>query len=171
MKVTIITVCKNAQDTIEPTLKSVFSQTYKNIEYIIIDGKSTDRTLDIVNIYKDKISKVVSGQDRGIYDAMNKGINKSTGDILYFLNAGDQLFSKETISNIVKVFVESNTEIVYGDIATCESINQKQFILRRQNHVSKSYLVHDTIYHQSIFAKKSIFNKYGTFSTKYAIAS
>lgn len=171
MRITIISVCKNAQDTIEATIKSVLSQDYKNIEYIIVDGKSTDKTLDIINKYKNKINTIVSEPDEGLYYAMNKGIEKSTGDILYFLNSGDRLWSKDTVSNIVKVFTDSNSDIVYGDIALCESLNQKQYILRRQNHVNNFFLAHDTIYHQSIFAKRSVFKKYGTFSTKYSIAA
>lgn len=171
MKVTIITVCKNAEDSIEATIKSVLSQNYKNIEYIIIDGKSTDKTLGIINKYKKRISAIVSEPDNGIYSAMNKGIGRSKGDILYFLNSGDQLFSKDTVSHIVKAFIDSNSDIVYGDIALCESLNQKQYILRRQSHASKYFLAHDTIYHQSIFVKKRLFEKYGTFSTKYSIAA
>lgn len=169
MKVTIITVCKNAQGTIEATIKSVLSQNYKNIEYIVIDGKSTDKTLNILHKYKNQISAIVSESDHGLYFAMNKGIAKSTGDILYFLNSGDQLFDNNTISNIVKVFKKTNSDIVYGDIELYESGNQVKRILRRQDHVSNFYLVHDTIYHQSIFAKKHIFKKYGKFDTRYKL--
>lgn len=171
MKVTIITVCKNAEDSIEATIKSVLSQNYKNIEYIIIDGKSTDKTLGIINKYKKRISTIVSEPDGGIYFAMNKGIEKSTGDILYFLNSGDQLFKNTTISNIVTVFKKNKTDVVYGDMALYEADKLNRLIIRRQNHVSKFMLAHDTIYHQSIFAKKKIFEKYGKFSEKYTIAA
>lgn len=171
MKVTIITVCKNAQATIETTIKSVLSQDYKNIEYIIIDGKSTDKTVDIINQYKNKISTFISEKDDGIYYAMNEGIEQSTGDILYFLNSGDQLFSNNTILNIVKVFKKNNADFVYGDIALCEVDNPKKLIVRRQNSVSNYFLAHDTIYHQSIFVKKGIFEKYGKFLTKYKLAA
>lgn len=169
MKVTIITVCKNAQDTIEATIKSVLYQDYKNIEYIIIDGKSIDKTLGIINKYKKKISTIVSEEDSGIYFAMNKGIEKSTGDILYFLNSGDLLFNTNVISSVVKVFNKTNSSIVYGDIELYESGNQVKLILRRQNHVNNFFLVHGTIYHQSIFAKKYIFEKYGKFDTRYKL--
>ena len=171
MKVSIITVCKNAQGTIEQTIKSVISQDYKNIEYLIIDGKSTDKTLDIVNKYKSKISVIVSEPDNGLYYAMNKGLEKSTGDIIYFLNSGDLLFNRHTISNIVNVFKKNNADVVYGDIALYESDNPKKLILRRQNRVNDFFLIHDTIYHQSIFAKKYIFEKYGKFDTRYKLAA
>lgn len=169
MKVSIITVCKNAQNTIEQTIKSVISQNYNNIEYLIIDGKSTDKTLNIIKRYKSKISTIISEPDEGLYYAMNKGVEKSTGDIIYLLNSGDLLFSRHTISNIVKVFKKNNSDVVYGDIALYESNNPKKLILRRQNHVSNFFLVHDTIYHQSIFTKKYIFEKYGKFDTQYKL--
>ncbi len=89
MKVSIITVCKNAEDTIEQTIKSVLSQTYKNIEYIIIDGKSEDNTLKIISKYKKFISHFIAQKDKGIYDAMNNGISLVSGNILLFLNAND----------------------------------------------------------------------------------
>lgn len=169
MKVSVITVSKNAQETIERTIKSVISQNYKDIEYLIVDGKSTDKTLDIVNKYKDKIDVIVSEPDGGIYYAMNKGIEKSTGDIIYFLNSGDLLFNRHTISNIVKVFKKNNSDIIYGDIALYESDNRKKLILRRQNRVSSFFLVRDTIYHQSIFVKKYIFERYGKFDLQYKL--
>ena len=171
MKVTIITVCKNAQDTIEETIKSVASQDYKDIEYLIIDGKSTDETLKIINKYKNKIDNIISEPDKGIYYAMNKGIKRSTGDLVYFLNSGDLFFDKNTVSNVVKLFSKNNSDIIYGDIALYEFGNPKKLILRRQNHVSDFFLAHDTIYHQSIFTKRGIFEKYGKFCTKYKLSA
>ena len=100
-KISIITVSYNAVATIEQTILSVINQTYENIEYIIIDGGSTDGTIDIIKKYKDKISYWVSEQDNGIYDAMNKGIDVATGDYIQFLNADDCLVNKEIIK-IVK---------------------------------------------------------------------
>ena len=163
MKVSIITVCKNAQDTIEQTIKSVISQTYNNIEYLIIDGKSTDKTLDIVNKYKNKISGIISEPDGGLYYAMNKGIEKSTGDIIYFLNAGDLLFDRNTVSNVINIFKKKKTYIVYGDVAFYNSDIPMKLILRRQNNVNNIFLTYGTISHQSIFAKRNIFKKYGKF--------
>lgn len=90
-KFSIITVTYNAENVLEDTIQSVITQTYKNVEYIIVDGKSTDKTMEIVGRYKEHIHTVVSERDKGLYDAMNKGIALATGDYVCFLNAGDEL--------------------------------------------------------------------------------
>jgi glycosyltransferase involved in cell wall biosynthesis len=115
-KISIITVCFNAEKTIEETIKSVLSQTYKNIEYIIVDGKSTDSTLKIVGKYKKKISKIVSEKDKGLYDAMNKGVRKASGEIIYFLNADDVLVDKHVIREVMEEFEREELDLVYGDV-------------------------------------------------------
>ena len=99
-KTSIITVCYNSVKTIEDTIQSVISQTYSNIEYIIIDGKSSDNTLDIVNKYKTHIAKIVSEQDNGLYDAINKGIDLATGEIIAILNSDDIYEDNLVIENI-----------------------------------------------------------------------
>lgn len=171
MKVSIITVCKNAQDTIGRTIQSVISQDYQDIEYLIIDGDSSDKTLNIVNQYRRKIDIVISEPDKGLYYAMNKGIDKSTGDIIYFLNAGDMLFKTNTISKVVKAFEKNHVDIIYGDIALYNPGQPQKLILRSQKNVNDFFLVHDTIYHQSIFTKKHIFVKYGKFNTQYKLSA
>ena len=100
-KLSIVTVVKNSSNTIEKTIKSVLSQNYKNFEYIIIDGGSNDGTLEIVQKYKDRISKIISENDYGIWDAMNKGINLAEGDIIGFLNSGD-IYYQHTFFNVNK---------------------------------------------------------------------
>lgn len=169
MKVSIITVCKNAQDTIERTIKSVISQTYNNIEYLIIDGKSTDKTLDIVNKYQNKISTIVSESDSGIYYAMNKGVRKSTGDIVYFLNSGDLLFNKDTISDVAKLFKEKNSNVLYGDVLLYDENNPEGLNIEQHKNINKFYLAHDGIYHQAMFVKKDLFEKYGKFNTRFKL--
>lgn len=171
MKVSVITVCKNAQDTIEETIKSIVSQTYKNIEYLIIDGKSTDKTLDIIDKYKSRINTFISEPDDGIYYAMNKGIRKSTGEIVYFLNAGDLFFRKGTVSKIVKLFKSKKVDIIYGDIILFDPHSPKNNVVKCYRHVDKVFLAHWSIYHQALFAKKSVFDKYGAFDTKYKLAA
>ena len=94
MKISLITVCKNSKDSIERTIQSVLSQTYKNIEYIIIDGASSDGTLSIINNYKNKVSLIISENDNGVYDAMNKGLKHANGDIIGFINADDFFANK-----------------------------------------------------------------------------
>jgi glycosyltransferase involved in cell wall biosynthesis len=171
MKVSIITVCKNSQDTIERTIKSVVSQTCKDIEYLIIDGKSSDKTLGIVNKYKNNIDIIISKPDKGLYYAMNKGIERSSGDIIYFLNSGDLLFDKNTVLKIIKIFKSRKSDIVYGDVAFYNPHNLNKLILRRQNCVDRFFLGHGTISHQSIFTRRNLFEKFGKFDTQYKLAA
>jgi glycosyltransferase involved in cell wall biosynthesis len=114
-KISIITVVYNASSLLERTIKSVLAQTYSTIEYIIIDGGSTDGTLNIIEKYKNKIAQTHSGKDRGIYDAMNKALKDASGDYVLFLNAGDELYSNETIA---KVFASApEADVYYGNTA------------------------------------------------------
>lgn len=115
VKVSIVTVSFNAEKTIEETIKSVAKQTYKNIEYLIIDGASKDNTLKIVNKYKKYIDVIVSEKDKGLYDAMNKGARKASGDLVYFLNADDVLKDKEVISDVAKAY-EKGLDFIYGQV-------------------------------------------------------
>lgn len=169
LKVSIITVCLNAEKTIERTIQSVTNQTYSNIEYIIIDGKSTDKTLEIINRYKDKISTIFSEKDHGIYDAMNKGIKLACGDVIYFLNAGDYLHDFSIVEKIVSVFTEDNSlDMVYGDVMCYDECGQKEYY--KSSYISDRYTLFTRgIWHQSIFARKSVFNKFGNFNLKYSI--
>ena len=114
LKISVVTVCYNAVSTIEETILSVLNQTYDNIEYIIIDGGSTDGTVDIIKKYADRLAYWVSESDKGIYDAMNKGIDAATGDYINFMNAGDTFFNNNTLSQIEKE-INPVYEIVYGD--------------------------------------------------------
>ena len=117
MKISIITVAYNSAKTIEDTIKSVLSQNYVDIEYIIIDGKSSDATLDIVNTYHQNISRVISETDQGIYDAMNKGIKVATGQIIGFLNSDDVFENKNVLSLIADQFNrDQSISVVYGDL-------------------------------------------------------
>lgn len=111
--ISIITVCYNAAGTIEHTILSVLSQTWKNIEYIIVDGASTDATLAIIGKYRNQIARVISEKDKGLYDAMNKGLQQATGDYLLFLNADDVLYAPDTLE---KAFGDCvNADVIYGE--------------------------------------------------------
>lgn len=114
MKITVVTVCRNAADCIEPTLRSVVEQTYPDIEYIVIDGASTDGTLDIVKRYSDRIAKIVSEPDKGIYDAMNKAIRLAKGEYINFMNAGDTFTSPTAVAEVAER-IAPGCDVVYGD--------------------------------------------------------
>ena len=151
-KISIITVSYNAASTIEATILSVIKQTYPLIEYIIIDGKSTDRTLDIIKKYNKNISFWISEKDGGIYDAMNKGLKIATGDYLLFLGADDRLFSEQTIESIISKLQEE--EVYYGDcyMTTIRKVYWAKF--------NRYKLAIGNICHQSIFYPKKIYKNY-----------
>ena len=116
MKVTVVTAVLNDAGHIEQTILSVISQTNIEIEYIIVDGGSKDGTLELIGKYKDKISLLISEPDRGVYDAMNKGIKYSTGDFVYFLNSGDVLLNPSILSKIKLEELKERNAIIYGNV-------------------------------------------------------
>jgi glycosyltransferase involved in cell wall biosynthesis len=156
-KLSIITIVYNNARDIERTIQSVINQTYKKIEYIIIDGASTDGTLDIVNQYQDHISKIVSEPDKGIYDAMNKGMALATGDYILFMNSGDEIYDNQTVE---AVFASADwADIYYGET---EMYNDNWESLGKRRHEApeefdwKSFKYGMSISHQAIYVKKSI---------------
>lgn len=116
MKISIITVCLNSDSTIRDAIESVRAQDYPEIEYIIIDGESTDNTLGIIKEYEDTVSILISDRDEGIYDGMNKGITVATGDIIGFLNADDYFASNDVIRHIADRFIQDSVDACYGDL-------------------------------------------------------
>ena len=119
MNISIITVVWNNKDTIRDAIESVLSQTYKNIEYIIIDGASTDGTVEIIKCYGNEISKFISEPDNGLYDAMNKGIKLATGDIIGILNSDDVYINNQVIEKVVKVFQEKKSRQCLRRLSIC----------------------------------------------------
>ncbi|MFR9593210.1 MAG: glycosyltransferase, partial [Rikenellaceae bacterium] len=115
MKVSIITSCYNRESTIREAIESVLAQDYPNIEYIVVDGASKDNSLSVINDYKDKIATIISEPDRGMYEAINKGIRAATGDIVGLVHSDDFLYSTSTISNIVKFIEAQQADIIYGN--------------------------------------------------------
>lgn len=113
-KISIITVVFNGENVITPTIKSITDQTYKNIEYIIIDGGSSDKTIEKINEYRETVNIFISENDNGIYDAMNKGLKAATGDYVWFINAGDRIYSNDTLSKIFEI--ETQADAYYGDV-------------------------------------------------------
>lgn len=171
MKFTIVTVCLNCVKTIEKTILSVINQSYGDVEYIIIDGNSTDGTQDIIRKYESNIAYWISEPDKGIYDAMNKGIEKSSGDIIAFINSGDR-YVDGALEYVADYFEnDSLTQILCCEV----DIEESGFIRKRNNalmNTPQNILLGYMIYcHQGVFAQKGVFEKYGSFSTKYKIAS
>ena len=128
MKVSIITACLNSAHTIEDTIKSVLEQDHKDIEYIVIDGGSADGTLDILKKYQSQIQKCISEPDRGIYDALNKGLKFATAEIVGFLHADDFYATKDVIKKIVNVFNNNKVDCLWGDLLYVNKENPKATI-------------------------------------------
>ena len=126
-KITVVTVCYNAVETIEKTILSVINQTYSNIEYIVIDGNSSDGTVDIIKKYANRISKWISEPDTGIYDAMNKGIDLATGEWINFMNAGDFFVNNHVIEDLLPVF-EDKHDVIYGNTILTDGYLEKTYI-------------------------------------------
>ena len=157
-KFSVITVTYNAGAVIEDTIQSVITQTYKNIEYIIVDGASTDKTMSIVNRYRDRIHTVVSEPDRGLYDAMNKGIRLATGDYVCFLNAGDELHEDDTLQLIVHSLagLAELPDVIYGRTAIVD--REGHFLRMRrleppENLTWRSFRQGMLVCHQAFFAR------------------
>ena len=170
IKISLITVTFNAGATIEHCIQSVISQTYKNVEYIIVDGGSTDATCQIVNKYGSEINHFVSEPDRGIYDAMNKGINFATGDIVGMLNADDYFSDSSVLANIAAVFEDKTVGILYGDL---DFVNRLGNIFRKWR--SGRYTPGKFNWgwmppHPTFYCRRELFNKYGCYSLNYGTA-
>ncbi len=170
MKITIITVAYNSEKTIEKTIESITGQTFQDIEYIIIDGKSQDKTIEIAETYKNKIAKIISEPDAGIYDAMNKGISESSGDYLMFLNSDDQLYDNNVIETAVKSIEQDPKDIIWGNLCNFDSKTNIKTI-KKLDKFNKIYLIKNTPAQPCTFYKKSVFKKVGYFSTDYSIVS
>lgn len=170
MKISIITVVFNGEKYLEETIKSVTNQNYDNVEYIIIDGGSTDGTLDIIKKYEDKIDYWVSEKDNGIYDAMNKGIDLANGEYLLFLNAGDTFSSSNVLNDVVNSIEKLDIvpSIIYGG-ANVYTENGKFLSKLKPLDLNKKNLnmfSTRTVCHQAIFVHKNSIRKY---SDKYRL--
>lgn len=173
MKVTILTVVYNGEQTIEDTITSVIGQDYKDIEYIIVDGKSTDKTLDIVNKYSDRITKIISEKDKGIYDAMNKGLSLATGDVIGILNADDVYSNSTIVSSVVNLFLNSNSDAVYGDLVYVDRYNLNKVTRNWKAglYTRRSFLYGWMPPHPTLFVKKGVYESHGTFDTRLRTAA
>ena len=164
--ISIVTVSYNAVTTIEQTILSVLNQTYSNIEYIIIDGGSTDGTVDIIKKYTDKISYWVSESDKGIYNAMNKGIDCSTGDYILFCNADDTLYSSTTIEECA-CFIDDFVDVLYGDLIFKYG---EQLIKKESKSSLDDFKKYMPLFHPATFVKRNLLLDY-KFDESYRIAA
>jgi glycosyltransferase involved in cell wall biosynthesis len=163
--VSIITVAKNSQNTIEKTISSVINQNYKNIEYIIIDGGSTDETLDIIKKYADSISCCISESDKGISDAFNKGICISTGDVIGLINS-DDWYEDNAISKVVERFFDEDIDITHGKLIRWKKDGEAE--VSESNE--KLLKVDSTVNHPTVFVKRKIYEDIGLFRRDFKYA-
>jgi len=173
MKVSIITSVFNCENTIKSAIQSVLSQTYKDIEYIVIDGASTDNTMKIVKRYKDRIAIVRSEKDKGIYDGLNRGIKLATGDIIGFLHADDLYENDRVIEKIVDVFKKENADAVYGDLIYVTKGNTNN-ILRywRSGRFDPKKLRFGWMPpHPAFFVKRKLYEKHGLYDDTLKISA
>ena len=173
MKVTLITVVYNNRATIAHAINSVLSQDYPDIEYIIVDGQSTDGTTEIIRSYQDRLSQLICEPDGGIYDAMNKGLIRATGEIVGFLNSDDFYPNSNIISTVVQTFKTHNVDSVFGDLVFVSPQNLDRVV----RYYSSAHF-HPRRFawgwmqaHPTFFVRRQIYEKYGLFKTDYQIAA
>lgn len=172
-KVSIITVCFNSAKTIRNTIESVLSQDYPDIEYIVIDGDSSDETVAIIKEYADSIAVIVSEKDSGIYDAMNKGVALASGDIVGMLNSDDVYINTHAVSDLMKKMQDAKADSVFADLVIVDPLDLSK-ILR---YYDSSYFSPSNFRfgwmpaHPTFFVKKSLYDKVGPYSLSYKISA
>jgi glycosyltransferase involved in cell wall biosynthesis len=171
MKISLITVCYNSAATLEKTILSVAEQTYANIEYIIVDGNSNDGTLDIIQKHDDKITKWISEPDKGLYDAMNKGISMATGNIVGILNSDDTFYSDTVLASIAAFHVNSNIDASVGNIMQHKSNGKVVRVYSSKYWTPAKLKIGFMPPHPSIFFKRELFEKFGNYKLGFIIGS
>ncbi|CAN7690128.1 glycosyltransferase family 2 protein [Paenibacillus sp. LjRoot153] len=170
-KVSIITVSFNSKETIEDTINSVLTQTYTNIEYIIIDGNSTDGTVDIIKKYQSYITRWISEPDNGIYDAFNKGISMATGEIIGIVNSDDYLESY-ALDDVVKIYLKSpEVDVIHGNMRIVNDFSNKMFITSPRSNLVKERFITMPVCHPATFITKKCYLEEGLYNKYYKISS
>ena len=172
VKITIVTVTLNNVKTIEQTIKSVLNQNYSNLEYIVIDGGSTDGSLEVINKYKDKFKYFKSSTDKGIYDAMNKGIAEATGDLVGFVNGDDYLY-EDVLNHVSDCFLEAKTKLLFS-VADIDYVDHKDNIVgskicRSTKQILKRKYIEMPTNHLGMFVPLEAFKKNGFFDLRFSI--
>lgn len=169
MKVSVITVCYNSEQTIGHTLRCVSEQSYEKIEHILIDGASTDRTMEIVDTVGSHLSKIISEKDLGIYDAMNKGVAHASGGIIGILNSDDMYVSRNVISEVVDAFNGTGADIVFGDLDFVPRADSNKVVRIYRPKKFRPWMLRFGWMppHPATFIKKSVYDKYGLYALGY----
>lgn len=172
-KISLITVCFNSESSVIDTLKSVSNQTYGNIEHIIIDGGSTDSTMELVGQYGSRVVKSISEKDKGIYDAYNKGLSFATGEIIGFINSDDFYFSDEVIRKVMSVFEDPSIEACHANLIYVDPINTK--IIKR---LWSSWDFKDSDFkkgsipaHPTVFFRRDVYERFGKFDINFKLVA
>lgn len=171
MKVSCITVCYNSEDTIRACISSIINQSYKNIEIIIIDGSSTDATVPIIEEVSKKRALIISEKDHGIYDAMNKGLQNASGDIIHFLNSDDRYASNDILAKVVENFQVSNACVCYGGINYTNKNDKILAYWIPQKFKKGSFSMGWHTPHPGFFARRFVYQKLGVFNIELKIAA
>lgn len=174
MKISIITVVYNNEKTILDAMQSVLSQSYKNIEYVIIDGGSTDNTVNLINRHKDKLWYFVSEKDNGLYDAMNKGICASTGDLIGILNSDDMYQDSDVITSVIDQFnSDPKLDILYGDLVYVKSDNTDKVVRywKSKGYYDRFFENANVPPHPALFVRSKVYKEAGFFDLDYKIAA
>lgn len=176
MRISIITITYNSAKTIRDTVESILNQTYTDIEYILVDGLSKDNTVDIVKEYEPKFNgrlRLISEPDKGIYDAMNKGICMATGDVIGIVNSDDFYIGNDIIQKVATTFIEKNVDSLYTDLFLVDNLDINKIIRNCTYREFKKGLFYKGWHppHPSFFVKREIYEKYGDFDLSYKIAA
>ncbi len=171
LKISIITVVFNARDTLQRCIESVISQNYTNTEYIVIDGGSTDGSLDLIEKYRANIRVLVSEPDNGIYDAMNKGIKLATGSVIGMVNADDFFVNNSVVSDMAEMFITTCSDIVYADLDFVDGNDKVVRKWRSGNYSPLQFNLGWMPPHLTFYCKKELFFKYGMYSLNYGTAA
>ena len=173
MKLSIITIVRNNKEHIETCIRSVIGQSYKNIEYIVVDGGSTDGTLDVIERFRDSIDKLILGKGAGVYDALNVGISAATGDVVGFLHSDDLYQRGDIFEKVVKKFAEAGCDALYGDLVYVERHNIDNVVRywKTGEFSPHKFRAGWSIPHPTFFVKKRIYDKYGLYNTRLKISS
>jgi glycosyltransferase involved in cell wall biosynthesis len=173
LKISIITVCYNSRGTISDTINSVLAQTYPHIEYIVVDGASSDGTRELISSYGKKISKLISEPDNGIYDALNKGIRAASGDIIGILNSDDVFHNETVIEEIAEAFEDKKLDVIICDVQFVDPVNTSKVIryYSSRNFKTSRFRFGFMPAHPGFYAKRELFDKFGYYKTDYRIAA